>query len=197
MYSYRIEQAIRAASILHHEQLRKGSLPYPFITHLLSVAFILQQYTEDENTIIAGLLHDTLEDTDYTLEELSGDFGDEVAALVQTLTEPTERHGQRISWLEKKKLYAEQLKRGHKSAVMIAAADKLHNFQSMIEEYNDNHVRFVQDFGRNLDDRLEAYQTIANVINNRLQGPLLAEFNQTFQAYKNFIYAVKDSLEPQ
>ena len=70
IYSYRVEQAIRAAAVLHNGQVRKGVSPYPFITHLVAVAFLLSDYSNDEDTVIAGLLHDTLEDTDYTPEEL-------------------------------------------------------------------------------------------------------------------------------
>ena len=90
MYTYKIEQAIKAAAILHDGQLRKGNVPLPYITHLYAVAMILESYTEDEDTIVAGLLHDTLEDTDYTPEELEADFGKEVCEAVLAVTEPAE-----------------------------------------------------------------------------------------------------------
>ena len=80
---------------------------------------------------------------------------------------------------------------------MIAAADKAHNFRTIVEEYYDAPARFLQDFGKNLDERLEVYQTIANVINNRLEGSLLNEFNHVFESYKEFIYAVKKSQEKE
>ena len=75
MYSYRVEQAIRAAAILHKNQLRKGSAPLPYITHLVAVAMIAGDYTDNEDVIVGALLHDTLEDTDYTSTELQEDFG--------------------------------------------------------------------------------------------------------------------------
>ena len=195
MYSFRIEQAIRAAAVLHIDQTRKGSMPYPYVTHLFSIAMLLMEYTDNEDVIIAALLHDTLEDTDYTLAEITEDFGGTVATLVDTLTERKEQGGQRISWTERKKIYAKQLKNGPKEAVMIAAADKIHNFRTSVEEYYEDHNRFLTDFGKNLDDRIEVYQIIANVINNRLSGPLLSEFNHVFTEYKNFIYDIKKSQE--
>ncbi len=191
MYTYRIEQAIRAAAVLHYEQKRKGSMPYPYITHLLSVAFILQDYIDDEETIIAALLHDTLEDTDYTEKELESDFGPIVCELVKTVTEPKELNGKKLTWIEKKQAYADQLKKGPKEAVFIAAVDKIHNFRSMVEEYYDKHELFLQDFGNQLDDRIEMYQIIANVINKRIDGLLLAEFNNVFKQFKEFIYEIK------
>ncbi|MFT7644400.1 MAG: (p)ppGpp synthase/HD superfamily hydrolase [Candidatus Paceibacteria bacterium] len=194
MYTYKLEQAIKAAGILHQDQLRKGSVPLPYITHLMAVMLILRDYTSEEDTLVAALLHDTLEDTDYTAEELKVDFGENVAVLVQTLTEPKVRNGVEVPWLEKKKEYAKQLRKGRIEAVMIAAADKAHNFRSLVEEYYEDHNRFLQDFGPHLSDRLEAYQTISNAINSRLPDGIVHEFNNTFQEYKNFIYDVQKSL---
>ena len=126
MYTYRIEQAIKAAALLHHDHVRKGDVPLPYITHLMAVKTILRDYTSDEDTLIAALLHDTIEDTDYTEEELVGDFGEIVASYVMTLTEPQSTPENKVPWLDRKKIYASQLKKGSKQAVMIAAADKTH-----------------------------------------------------------------------
>ena len=197
MYTFRIEQAIRAAAVLHHHETRKGSMPFPYVTHLYSVAMMLGDYTTDEDVIIAALLHDTIEDTDYTIDELEEDFGGRVAEIVAALSEPTMVNGQKITWSERKKAYAKQLKNGPLEAVIIAAADKTHNFRTSVEEYYDDHNRFRQDFGKNLDERLEAYQLIANVINSRLEGPLLAEFNHVFEEYKQFIYEIQNDEKNQ
>lgn len=191
MYSYKIEQAIRASSILHQDQLRMGSTPFPYISHLMAVVLILTDYTNDEDTLVAAFLHDSLEDTDYTEEELREDFGGPVAEIVLTLTEPDATGPNKVPWLERKKLYAKQLKQGSEKALMIAAADKSHNFRTTVEEYHDNHQRFIQDFGPNLDERLEGYQTIANVINSRLKSDLLHEFNHTFNEFKQFLINVE------
>ncbi len=195
MYSYRIEQAIRAAAVLHKDQLRKGSMPFPYVTHLVATSFTLLDYTHDEDIIISALLHDTLEDTDYTLDELQEDFGSRVREIIETVTEPKSTSKQKISWHEKKNIYAKQLKKGPIEAVMVAAADKIHNFRTLVEDYYDAHDRFIQDFGNNFDERIEAYQNIANVINNRLNGPILAEFNHVFDEYKKFIITVKEAEE--
>lgn len=192
MYSYKVEQAIRAASILHQDQLRRGIVPLPYISHLMAVVLILGDYTKDEDTIVAAFLHDTLEDTDYTVEELHEDFGGPVAEIVIALTEPKlDQKGNKLSWLESKKLYAKQLKQANEKALMIAAADKSHNFRTTVEEYFDDHKRFIQDFGPRGEERLEAYQDIANVINSRLKNDIVHEFNHTFTEYKNFLINVE------
>lgn len=191
MYSYRIEQAIRAAAVLHKDQLRKGSMPFPYITHLVATAFTLLDYSDDEDVLIAALLHDTLEDTDYTIDELEEDFGGRVRELVEAVTEPKSTQEQRLSWADKKAIYTKQLKKAPKEAVLIAAVDKMHNFRTMVEDYVDAPERFIQDFGSNFDERIEVYQNIANVINSRLEGPVLAEFNHVFEEYKNFLEGLK------
>ena len=88
MYSYRIEQALRAATILHKDQVRKGSIAIPYVSHLVAVSMIAIDYTDNEDVIIACLLHDTLEDTDYTKAELEDDFGGVVREIVEAVSEP-------------------------------------------------------------------------------------------------------------
>lgn len=195
MYTYKVEQAIQAAAVLHADDVRKGAVAIPYITHLMAVTLILRDYTSDEDTLVAALLHDTLEDTDYTATEMTEDFGEAVTDIVQTLSEQTHEGDTKLSWLERKQRYATKLRKGSESAVMIAAADKAHNFRSMIEEYNDDHNRFLQDFDGRLEDRMEAYQAIANTINSRLKDGIVHEFNHTFEAYKQFIIDVQTSKE--
>lgn len=194
MYTYKVEQAIKAAAILHQDQLRKGEVPIPYVTHLVAVLMILRDYTGDEDTLVAGLLHDTLEDTDYTPNELENDFGKVVRQYVESVTEPVNnKDGEKLPWVESKKQYAEQLKRAPVEAVMVAAADKCHNFRSIVEEYYLDHERFTKDFGPNHAVRLESYQRIANAINNRLKDGIVYEFNHTFEQFKQFIINVQEN----
>jgi (p)ppGpp synthase/HD superfamily hydrolase len=195
MYTYKIEQAIKAAAVLHQDQLRKGSVPLPYITHLVGVLMILRDYTSDEDTLVSALLHDTLEDTDYTVEELENDFGKTVRKYVEAVTEPSYDGEVKLSWVETKKRYAEQLKKAPVEAVLIAAADKCHNFRSMVEEYYQHHNRFAKDFGPDQARRLEAYQAIANAINSRLKDGIVHEFNHVFDQYKKFVLDVQKSLK--
>lgn len=195
MYSYRIEQAIRAATILHRDQIRKGSIPLPFISHLYSVAFSLTDYTDDENVIVAALLHDTLEDTDYTEEELQEDFGGEITEIVLALTEPKTKDGHKLDWIARKQAYAKQLKHGPMAAVMVAAADKMHNFRAIVEEYSSDHVRFLQDFGKNIPARKNVYQEITDVILDRLpDGSLKNDYRYVYDEYLTFLTTMETTI---
>ena len=79
-----LERAYTTAEYYHRGQMRKSGDPY--ITHPLAVTTILADIGMTEPTLVAALLHDTVEDTPYTLEELSADFGEEVAQLVDGVT---------------------------------------------------------------------------------------------------------------
>lgn len=195
MYTFRIEQAIRAAAVLHKNQLRKGTAPLPYITHLYAVGMIVSDYTNDEDTIISALLHDTIEDTDYTPEELQEDFGGVVRDIVEAVTEPKDIDGKSITWKERKSIYAKQLKKAPEAALIISAADKIHNMRSVVEEYLDDHTRFMNDFHGSLDDRALMYQDISNVLNSRLKNDIIAEFNHVYTEYKNFILDVKKTKQ--
>lgn len=79
-----IERAYRTASRCHQGQFRKSGEPY--ITHPVAVATILAEIGMTSTTLAAALLHDTVEDTDYTLEQLTSEFGEEIALLVDGVT---------------------------------------------------------------------------------------------------------------
>lgn len=191
MYSYKIEQAIRAAAVLHKDQVRRGPAPLPYITHLVAVAWLVGEYTKEEDVVVAAWLHDTLEDTDYTKEELEEDFGEKVRLLVENVSEPKEIDGKKLNWEEKKAAYNEQLKKAPEGALIIAAADKIHNMRSWIEDYYDHHARFLKDFGGSLDERAMKYQDLSNILNRRLSNDIIAEFNHVYTEYKNFLSHVK------
>ncbi len=184
-YSYRIEQALRASAILHKDQVRKGEVPYPYVTHTFAVALIIADYTDKEDLIVAALLHDTLEDTDYTREELNEDFGPVITAIVESVTNPPTQQGE--SWVETKKRYLKKLKDASNEALIVAAADKIHNMRTMVEAYYDKEDELLADFGGSLSERLMMYQEISNIFNRKLNNAILSEFNHVFEEFKQFV----------
>lgn len=186
IYTERIERAIKTAAALHRAQVRKGEEKLPYVTHLFSVFAILLEHTSDEDILIAGLLHDSLEDTPYTAEELEKDFGQRVREIVEGVTEMTVHSGKKLSWAERKQLYIERLKHARKESAMVAAADKTHNFRAILDEYKDNLNRFKKDFV--FEDRISFYQTIVGVISSKLSDtPLVATLRKTYDEYQAFL----------
>lgn len=189
-YTPKIEQAIRAAALLHEGQYRKGRASYPYVSHLYSVATIISQYTDDESTIVGGLLHDTIEDTEYTYSELKEDFGEAVHDIVYAVTEEKEKNGKELSWKDRKDTYIQKLKKAPEGALIVAAADKIHNLTSIVEEYGERPDVFVKSFGGTLDEKIYIYQSVSNILNRRLENKIVHDFNDAFESYKKFIETI-------
>ena len=125
-----IGQAYDKAKALHNGQLRKSGEPY--FVHPIAVAEILAKYGMDDITIMAGLLHDAVEDTEYTKEQLAADFGDEVALLVDGVTKLGS-----IKFDNKEEQQAENLRKMFLAmakdirVLIIKLADRLHNMRTI------------------------------------------------------------------
>ncbi len=186
MYSFRIEQAIRAAAVLHGSSSRRGRAPYPHITHAFAVSCIVADYTTEEDVIIAALLHDTLDATNYTENELAMDFGDSVRSMVssisiqKSLTSAAEAE-------EQKNIFLDQLENASQQSLIIVAADTLHNMRSIIEEYAEDAQGYLLDFGGSARERLVYYQKLSNILNRSLENPIVHEFNHVLHEFRTFL----------
>ena len=124
-----IEKAMKFAAIKHEGQMRKGT-NIPYIIHPFGVALILQKAKQRDEVIAAGLLHDTLEDTNTTEIELCEHFGEEVLKLVQAASEPDKS----LSWEERKNHTILSLPHRSNEEITLIIADKLHNLRSIQED---------------------------------------------------------------
>ncbi|WP_425544116.1 RelA/SpoT family protein [Actinocorallia libanotica] len=123
-----IERAYDVAAHHHRHQKRKSGDPY--ITHPLAVTTILAELGMATETLCAALLHDTVEDTDYTLEELRADFGDEIAALVDGVTKLDKvKYGDAAEAETVRKMVVAMAK--DIRVLVIKLADRLHNMRTM------------------------------------------------------------------
>lgn len=128
-----IKKAIQFAARKHHGQFRKETEPLPYITHLFSVALLVAEDGAHDDVVTAALLHDTIEDTGTTREEIVERFNERVAVLVESVSELKEKDGKKLSWKERKTAYLENLERASDDAVLIAVADKIDNIESKLE----------------------------------------------------------------
>jgi guanosine-3',5'-bis(diphosphate) 3'-pyrophosphohydrolase len=122
-------RAMRFAAWKHRDQRRKGQHAEPYINHPLDLAHVLwfEGGVRDEATLVAALLHDTLEDTQTTVQELQGEFGAEIASIVMEVSdEPT------LDWRVRKKLQVTRAKTATPRARLVKLADKICNLRSMI-----------------------------------------------------------------
>src|SRR4051812_31306465 len=132
-YSDRINHALAFAAKHHDRQVRKGTR-LPYLTHPANVAIILTRYGRDDDTVVAGILHDVIEDcvrenfTRAMLEQRIGDkFGVSVLDTVLAVTHRiVDDEGVELSSEERKDDYLERLAQASDSARWVCAADKLH-----------------------------------------------------------------------
>ncbi|WP_227487070.1 RelA/SpoT family protein [Nocardioides malaquae] len=123
-----LERAYRTAERLHAPQRRKSGDPY--ITHPLAVTTILAEIGMTEPVLVAALLHDTVEDTPYTLEELTADFGEEVALLVDGVTKLDKvKYGAAAQSETIRKMIVAMSK--DIRVLVIKLADRLHNMRTL------------------------------------------------------------------
>ena len=134
-----LEEAIIYATIMHQGKVRKFG-GQPFILHPMEVAHILSTMTDDQEIITAGILHDIVEDTDGTLEEIEARFGKRVAALVSSETEEGHEKGsEKLSWKQRKEGSILVLVNTNDIAVkMLWLADKLSNIRSLAGNYSEH-----------------------------------------------------------
>ncbi|GAA2692580.1 MULTISPECIES: RelA/SpoT family protein [Nonomuraea] len=131
-----IERAYDVAAYHHRDQKRKSGDPY--ITHPLAVATILAELGTDDETLCAALLHDTVEDTAYSLDELRADFGDKIALLVDGVTKLDKVKFGDAAQAETVRKMVVAMSRDIR-VLVIKLADRLHNMRTM--RYLPEHKR--------------------------------------------------------
>lgn len=133
IFSLAIQEAISA----HSNQKRKLD-DTPYVVHPIEVGVLLAKYGCDEDTIVAGILHDTVEDTCLSLDAIEKTFGKRVALLVSYCTEMDKS----LDWHSRKKDYLKQLRNAPQEALLIVAADKVSNLSGLLESQSINVWQF-------------------------------------------------------
>jgi len=182
----KFDLALQFASALHRQQWRK-STTIPYIAHLLSVCALVLESGGDEDQAIAALLHDAVEDQGGipTLETIRRLFGNRVADAVESCSDSTASDAaQKAPWRERKEKYLEHLRNNAtQDALMITAADKLHNVQALLVGHRQNGSEVWQHFNAPKADQLWYYDSVLQVLLQSPQSPkaLVADLQRTLE----------------
>jgi (p)ppGpp synthase/HD superfamily hydrolase len=189
----RLHDTLHLAFRLHREQTRRDTERTPYSAHLTSVLLILGEYTDDEDILLAGLMHDSLEDVPgYTYEKLVADCGERVAMIVRDVTEIKEIDpilDLEIRWLKIRELYLENLKKATVESVMVSLADKIHNITTFTNELEQEGGEYLKRFHASPRNMLWFYDSMDNIAKERLgeENPLYKLFNTRFSRFKIII----------
>lgn len=170
-----IDLAITLAAKAHLYQKRKSE-DLPFITHPFAVGIILSRIDCPEEVIVAGILHDTVEDTDVTLDGIRRQFGGKVADIVEGASEPDKS----LPWEERKNHTVRSLKTAPVEVKMVVCADKLHNVKTIAAERERIGDQVWSRFRRGKEQQEWYYRSIAESLSLRTDHEgyrrLLAEY---------------------
>ncbi len=167
-YSPIVRRALEFASTKHQGQFRKHpTRKIPYILHPAEVGIMLARAGYDDEVVAAGILHDVVEDCGVTLPELSDMYSPRVARLVDQVSEPSKD----LSWEVRKEAYRHKLETADEEALAIAAADHLHNLESLAETYAEDPL-VVKLFKAPMNKKMEHEQLCSKIINKRLKNDL-------------------------
>lgn len=169
-----VEKAIVFAAAAHKHQTRKGT-DIPYITHPFAVGMLLQGAGCSEEVVAAGILHDTLEDTEATYEGLVKEFGGRVADLVVAASE----NDKSLSWEERKQHTIDGLTDASMEELKVIVADKLHNLRSIGTDLHANGDMIWERFNRGKEKQHWYYASIVQVLAPRKEGfKLISELEE-------------------
>jgi (p)ppGpp synthase/HD superfamily hydrolase len=182
MYSERREQAIRLMLRAHEGQIRKAEPEIPYVAHLIHVGLMVLEAGGDEDTVIAALLHDVLEDTDVTPEEIDASFGPRVTALVREVTEDKTLH-----WADRKTRMIDQLRHATPEACLIAAADKISNLETLVRAHLRQGPSIWGNFRGAPRPTIEFYAGTLTVLRGRFPATLERNFDEALEAARRLL----------
>ncbi|MFC1868757.1 HD domain-containing protein [Thermodesulfobacteriota bacterium] len=154
-----IDMAIEVALRAHQNQFRKGT-DIPYITHPLAVGVTLAKAGCSDDVIIAGILHDTVEDTSITLEYIRDTFGNKVSTIVKGASEPDKS----LPWEERKRHTHDFLKGASPEVKFVALADKLNNIRAIAADYGEMGEVLWERFNRGKEAQKWYYQGLVEAL---------------------------------
>ena len=176
----RFRDALGYAARLHEGQTRRGG-QIPYLSHLLSTCALVLEDGGDEDEAIAALLHDGPEDCGgkQTLEDIRQRFGKRVASIVEACTDTFERP--KPAWKARKLRFVESLRSAPSEVRRVAAADKLHNARSILEDHRIIGDAIFDRFSAAKEETLWYYESVVGALHEAGGTGLLPLLEETVE----------------
>lgn len=171
----KLDYAILFATKAHDGQRRKTD-NVNMIFHPFTVGMILQRENMDEDTVIAGILHDVVEDTKYTIEDIEDIFGKNVKDKISEVTE-----NKALEWKERKKEAIEKVRNASFEGKMIESADKINNLESLYDLLKEKGEDIWKKFNKPYPDQKWYYTEMYKAVIENV------EYNNLFKRYKTIL----------
>lgn len=165
-----IKRAIQFAARKHHGQIRRETEPLPYVTHPFSVALLVAEDGAHDDVVTAALLHDTIEDTGTTREEIAATFNENVADLVGHVSEDKS-----LPWKARKAGYLTHLEVVPIDALLIAIADKIDNIESKLEAYEKEGKALLERWAHPTNEYLWYHGEALRIAETRLPSHRLTK----------------------
>ncbi len=174
-YNEYLLRAIDFAHKAHRKQWRKCTHT-PYITHPLGVMQILITCGRDIHveTIFAGILHDTIEDTDITYNDIKEEFGERVANLVQAVTKDPDKNSK-----EQKLEIIEKLETAEQDVIYLKFADSLHNMQNFLHDISFLEENIWDNFNGGKEAQYQYFKGMLNIFKRKLDKRHFQIWEQT------------------
>lgn len=181
-----LDRAIVFAVKAHHNTERRGK-GFPYIVHPMEAVEVVATITPDQELLAAAALHDTIEDTDVTVEQIRAEFGDRVANLVHAESDRfVEGLSEAESWRDRKQEAIDRLAAAPHDAKIVALSDKLSNMRAIWRDYQVKGDELWKIFHVTDKDLHEWHY--------RGLAASLSELGDTF-AYKEFVRLIDEVFE--
>lgn len=178
-----LDRAIIFAVHAHHNTERRGK-GFPYIVHPMEAVEIVSTITSDQELLAAAALHDTIEDTDVTVEDIRREFGDRIADLVHAESDQfTEGVSEEDSWHDRKQAAINRLAATSHDGKIVAMGDKLSNMRAIWRDY--------QIKGDDLWNIFHVKDKASHEWHYRGLAASLADLSDTF-AYQEFVRLIED-----
>ncbi|MFA6253503.1 MAG: HD domain-containing protein [Patescibacteria group bacterium] len=167
-----IEKALRVMLLAHGQQVRKTD-DSPYVIHPMMVAKKLARLGFGDEVIAATMVHDVLEDTDYSEKKLRQELGDKVVDIIMSLTE-----NKSLEWETRKKKYIEAVKNAGPETKAISIADKIHNLESIIATHKKMGSKIWDKFNRGKEQKMWFENEMLKMFQATWESPMIAEYEK-------------------